>query len=329
MQIYQRLLKLPIGAEVPASQSPDQPHVNLPTTGEIATPHSPIAYPEPNGSISPNCLSIPPPLLTSSPLCLLPNQAAIDDPGLTSQNDVDNWRSFVPIDAPHDDPDPLTGEAGALSRTSSDPLHQPTALTSQAPECPPTPQGGSIHVNVRPIHLDPMKEKDSSHSNDSDCVIPIRTGLAIQLLHVELLQSYGVILPRHREANSQDPEKKKASAKDTRHYQRFGNLRHERAAMVNSMPGFNGLDDVVRACCSDDDTDPESDQRIKKSYTKKQPKLFIVRPVPWRHPRIKRLMIALDKLIVRRREATPKGPSGAAARIRTRENFVSHSELKP
>ncbi|KAI9629391.1 hypothetical protein KEM48_013057 [Puccinia striiformis f. sp. tritici PST-130] len=114
---------------------------------------------------------------------------------------------------------------------------------------------------------------------------------------------------RHREANSQDPEKKKASAKDTRHYQRFGNLRHERAAMVNSMPGFNGLDNVVRACCSDDDTDPESDQRIKKSYTKKQPKLFIVRPVPWRHPRIKRLMIALDKLIVRRREATPKGPS--------------------
>ncbi|KAH9468194.1 hypothetical protein Pst134EA_011823 [Puccinia striiformis f. sp. tritici] len=473
MQIYQRLLKLPIGAEVPASQSPDQPHVNLPTTGEIATPHSPVNSPldtEVPASQSPHLhdevqhqlpsrLPSPEPErvnITELPVnssttpdifapLSPPNQAAIDDPGLTSQNDVDNWRSFVPIDAPHDDPDPLTGEAGALSRvitafkdfasqsndqhaqvvekldavitvihslpsvqTSSDPLHQPTALTSQAPECPPTPQGGAFMKRIR-VHvatllgkrsqrltnsLGPDEGEDSSHSNDSDLCYPYPDGpghptasrgtLAIlwRLMEKKGIQSFcpdftkscgspeneglwefavdtfielvtadeytgmgmyskeqirtaiykhvrQTLQRRHREANSQDPEKKKASAKDTRHYQRFGNLRHERAAMVNSMPGFNGLDDVVRACCSDDDTDPESDQRIKKSYTKKQPKLFIVRPVPWRHPRIKRLMIALDKLIVRRREATPKGPSGAAARIRTRENFVSHSELKP
>ncbi|POW17114.1 hypothetical protein PSHT_06521 [Puccinia striiformis] len=422
----QSSVNLPIAVKNTIPQSPDQPHANLPTTVEIAnwcrtsqSPHlhdevqhqlpSRLPSPEPERvnitELPVNSSTTPDIFAPLSP----PNQAAIDDPGLTSQNDVDNWRSFVPIDAPHDDPDPLTGEAGALSRvitafkdfasqsndqhaqvvekldavitvihslpsvqTSSDPLHQPTALTSQAPECPPTPQGGAFMKRIR-VHvatllgkrsqrltnsLGPDEGEDSSHSNDSDLCYPYPDGpghptasrgtLAIlwRLMEKKGIQSfcpdftkscakskfellstsmygrlsndgtplsfsdlcvhsslvlYKVILPRHREANSQDPEKKKASAKDTRHYQRFGNLRHERAAMVNSMPGFNGLDDVVRACCSDDDTDPESDQRIKKSYTKKQPKLFIVRP----------------------------GPSGAAARIRTRENFVSHSELKP
>ncbi|WAR61050.1 hypothetical protein PtB15_13B302 [Puccinia triticina] len=134
---------------------------------------------------------------------------------------------------------------------------------------------------------------------------------------------------RYSKENNWEEAQRDEAAKNLCRSSRLNNLRQKRLAFLDNLPGFRSLAPIVQACCSNDDTDEEASQPIQKSYRKKQPKLCVARPIPWRHSQISRLMITLDTLMARAAESTPKGPSGAAAQIRRRDTFLHHSKLKP
>ncbi|KAI9621547.1 hypothetical protein KEM48_007680 [Puccinia striiformis f. sp. tritici PST-130] len=127
---------------------------------------------------------------------------------------------------------------------------------------------------------------------------------------------------RYRQENKWTVERKAAHSKRLRCTSRLYNLRNARVNFLESVPGMGSLAPIVKACTSDDDTDDEYQQAIQVSYRKGEPKRCITRQVPWRHPRIARLMIDIDTLRARAMESTPKGPSGAAARIRRRDTAL-------
>ncbi|CAH7684143.1 expressed protein [Phakopsora pachyrhizi] len=67
-----------------------------------------------------------------------------------------------------------------------------------------------------------------------------------------------------------------------------------------------GLIPIVRECCSDDESDKEVVQPIQSSYSKQKPKECVACKLPWRHPRVTRLMVALDKIKLKESESSSR-----------------------
>ncbi|CAH7676169.1 expressed protein [Phakopsora pachyrhizi] len=109
---------------------------------------------------------------------------------------------------------------------------------------------------------------------------------------------------------------------------RLTNLRRSRLATLSQFNNLLGLIPVVRECCSDDETDTEVVQPIQSSYSKHKPKECVARKLPWRHPRVTRLIVALDKIKLKESESSSRGSSGAASRLRHQVEFPPISQLQ-
>ncbi|KAI8446824.1 hypothetical protein BY996DRAFT_8447967 [Phakopsora pachyrhizi] len=91
----------------------------------------------------------------------------------------------------------------------------------------------------------------------------------------------------------------------------------------------NSPDNNFRECCSDDESDKEVVQPIQSSYIKQKLKECVACKLPWRYPRVTRLMVALDKIKLKESESSSRGSSGPAPRLRHEVEFPPISQLQP
>lgn len=134
---------------------------------------------------------------------------------------------------------------------------------------------------------------------------------------------------RYREENSWSEGQRIDNETNSRRHSRLTNLRHGRIATLSHYPSLSGLVPIVKACCSDDDSDIEASQSIQRSYSQEQPKICTIRNIPWRHPRVTEMMDTIDALTFCESAANPKARAGAAPRIRRRVSSPVESQLKP
>jgi hypothetical protein len=111
-------------------------------------------------------------------------------------------------------------------------------------------------------------------------------------------------------------------------------LRRLHTTTILGNPELKGLLPVIKACCSEDETESEMDSKMeldssiadskdmsinslsndptpkKKVFTNANPKHCIVRKYYWRNPVVDDLMIALGNLRVRSNQSVPKKRTG-------------------
>ncbi|CAH7690957.1 expressed protein [Phakopsora pachyrhizi] len=110
---------------------------------------------------------------------------------------------------------------------------------------------------------------------------------------------------------------------------RLTNLCRSRLATLSRFENLLGLIPIVRECCSDDESDKEVVQPIQSSYIKQKLKECVACKLPWRYPRVTRLMVALDKIKLKESESSSRGSSGPAPRLRHEVEFPPISQLQP
>ncbi|KAA1076358.1 hypothetical protein PGT21_004002 [Puccinia graminis f. sp. tritici] len=123
-----------------------------------------------------------------------------------------------------------------------------------------------------------------------------------------------------------------ATDKRVRRTTRRARLCEWRVDTILQNPTLGQLLPIVKTCCSEDETDDEIDDEERESLNPRQ-KACVVLRMPWRHPRVTRMMDELDRIRHERLAANPCSsdpPTRQRKRLPSaRQSEIAHPERLP